>query len=97
MTTKRTNRDSRHYSGQEMLSGARRLAARRVAVRARTSYVARSQRRFAGDSPVKIDPYEVFEDRVGPDSTENEIKEAFRNLVKEYHPDSNPDADPRKV
>eukprot|EP01063_Lacrimia_lanifica_P024569 TRINITY_DN32441_c0_g1_i1.p2 TRINITY_DN32441_c0_g1~~TRINITY_DN32441_c0_g1_i1.p2 ORF type:complete len:232 (+),score=111.07 TRINITY_DN32441_c0_g1_i1:48-698(+) len=45
----------------------------------------------------KIDPFEVFENRVGPDSGDKEIKEVYRDLVKEYHPDSNPDADPKKI
>eukprot|EP01061_Rhynchopus_euleeides_P017979 TRINITY_DN29745_c0_g1_i1.p2 TRINITY_DN29745_c0_g1~~TRINITY_DN29745_c0_g1_i1.p2 ORF type:complete len:208 (+),score=75.31 TRINITY_DN29745_c0_g1_i1:221-844(+) len=77
-----------------MLSSAMRTA---VARGVRYSAVS-GVRRFASDSAApKIDPYEVFENRIETNSKEKEIKEAYRDLVKEYHPDSNPDADPKKI
>ena len=34
------------------------------------------------------DPYSVL--GISPDSSEEEIKSAYRKLVKQYHPDANP-------
>ena len=34
------------------------------------------------------DPYSVL--GISPDASEEEIKSAYRNLVKQYHPDTNP-------
>ena len=56
-----------------------------------------SQKRWCESGVSTLDPYEVFEGKVTPDSTEKEIKEAYRELQKQYHPDINADVDPRKI
>ncbi|KAJ9436622.1 hypothetical protein DIPPA_27079 [Diplonema papillatum] len=53
--------------------------------------------RTAESGAPKIDPFEAFEGRVSPDSSDKEIKEAYRELIKVYHTDINPDADPEKM
>eukprot|EP00756_Hemistasia_phaeocysticola_P052188 Hpha_TRINITY_DN27395_c0_g1::TRINITY_DN27395_c0_g1_i1::g.548::m.548 len=66
----------------------------RLLLRARAA--AAPQRRFGADLS-KLDPYETFEGSVEADDSVDHIKEAYRDLVKKYHPDSNPDADPSKI
>eukprot|EP01060_Flectonema_neradi_P036945 TRINITY_DN7291_c1_g1_i1.p1 TRINITY_DN7291_c1_g1~~TRINITY_DN7291_c1_g1_i1.p1 ORF type:complete len:208 (+),score=42.59 TRINITY_DN7291_c1_g1_i1:44-667(+) len=56
-----------------------------------------TQRRWCETGVSKLDPYEVFEGKVTTTSTAKEIKDAYRELQKEYHPDINPDVDPKKI
>eukprot|EP01064_Diplonema_japonicum_P017502 TRINITY_DN2562_c2_g1_i1.p1 TRINITY_DN2562_c2_g1~~TRINITY_DN2562_c2_g1_i1.p1 ORF type:complete len:236 (+),score=38.82 TRINITY_DN2562_c2_g1_i1:74-709(+) len=79
-----------------MLTGASRALLRNAKPMGRVAFHARRWASAEGGAP-KVDPYEVFEGRIGPDSGDKEIKEVYRDLVKEYHPDSNPDADPKKI
>eukprot|EP01065_Artemidia_motanka_P030743 TRINITY_DN36830_c0_g1_i1.p1 TRINITY_DN36830_c0_g1~~TRINITY_DN36830_c0_g1_i1.p1 ORF type:complete len:235 (+),score=76.59 TRINITY_DN36830_c0_g1_i1:53-706(+) len=64
------------------------------AARHRFELQALAQRRWASDVP-KIDPYEIMD--VEPGASIEVIKEQYRELVKENHPDLNPHADPHKL
>ena len=35
--------------------------------------------------------------RIAPDASASDVKKAFRKLAMEFHPDRNPDADPKEV